>query len=118
MNQEPQGKQIQELMRIYFENFTGEITPARGQMAGQLALILKEVTYEKIAPLVKQVATEGQIVTRNTLIQAARKMTPTAPTRVPDAFKAEEFENQKAVPMPDYVRDMLRKRLGQRFEDL
>ena len=120
MNQEPQGKQIQELMRIYFENFTGEITPARGQMAGQLALILTEVTYEKIAPLVKQVATEGQIVTRNTLIQAARRSTPisTPPTKVPERFNPDEFENQKAVTMPDYVRDMLRKGLGQRFEDL
>lgn len=115
-----QGKQIQELMRIYFENFTGQITPARPQMAGQLALILKEVTYEKIAPLVKQVAIEGQIVTRNTLIQAARKMTqPSTPaTPVPKSFDNTEFENEKAVPMPDYVREMLRKGLGGRLDEI
>lgn len=114
-----QGKQIQELMRIYFENFTGQITPARPQMAGQLAQILKEVTYEKIAPLVKQVAIEGQIVTRNTLIQAARKMTPaaTAPTPAPVAFKPEEFKNEQAVPMPDYVREMLKKGLGRSIDE-
>jgi hypothetical protein len=116
---ESQGKQIQELMKIYFDNFTGEITPGRPQMAGQLAQILKEVTYEKIAPLVKQVAIEGQIVTRNTLIQAARKMTPAVSpaTPVPKSFQVEEFENQKAVPMPDYVRDMLKKGLGRPIDE-
>jgi hypothetical protein len=96
-------------MAIYFENFTGDIKPARPQMAGQLAQILKEVAYEKIAPLVKQVAIEGQVVTRNTLIQAARKSAPTPATRVPDKFVAEDLTNRKAVPMPDYVRDALRK---------
>lgn len=108
-NEPSQGKQIQELMRIYFENFTGDIKPARPQMAGQLANILKEVSYEKIAPLVKQVAIDGQVVTRNTLIQAGRKATATPPTPVPDRFKAEDLENPHAVPMPDYVRDALRR---------
>lgn len=106
-----QGQQIQQLMAIYFENFTGDIKPARPQMAGHLAQILKEVSYEKIAPLVKQVAIEGQVVTRNTLIQAARKSAPTAATPAPERFKPEEHENPKAVPMPDYVRDALRKGL-------
>lgn len=108
-DQTSQGKQIQELMKIYFDNFTGDIKPARPQMAGQLAQILKEVSYEKIAPLVKQVAIEAQVVTRNTLIQAARKSVAAPPTRIPDRFKAEELENPTAVPMPDYVRDALRK---------
>lgn len=114
MSDEPsQGKQIQELMRIYFENFTGDIKPARPQMAGQLANILKEVSYEKIAPLVKQVAIEGQVITRNTLIQAGRKATALPPTRVPDKFRAEDLENRDAIPMPDYVRDALRKGIFQ-----
>jgi len=73
---ENQGKQVQALMQIYFDNFTGLITPSRGQMAGQLAQVLKEVSFEKLAPLVKQVAIEGQVVTRNTLIQANRRMAP------------------------------------------
>lgn len=107
-----QGKQIQDLMKIYFENYTGDISPARPQMAGQLAQILKETTYEKIAPLVKQVAIEGQVVTRNTLIQAGRRVYQNPPTKIPDAFKPEEFDNTKAVPMPDYVRDALRKRIN------
>lgn len=105
-----QGKQIQELMRIYFDNFTGDIKPARPQMAGQLAQILKETTFEKIAPLVKQVAIEGQVVTRNTLIQAGRKATAQPATPVPDRFKSEDLTNAQAVPMPDYVRDALRRR--------
>jgi hypothetical protein len=95
-------------MAIYFENFTGDITPARPQMAGQLAHILKEVSYEKIAPLVKQVAIDGQVVTRNTLIQAARNSKSAPATKVPDPFDAAEMINPKAVPMPDYVRDALR----------
>jgi len=110
-DQTSQGQQIQQLMAIYFENFTGDIKPARPQMAGQLAQILKEVAYEKIAPLVKQVATEGQVVTRNTLIQAARKSAPTPATNIPKPFKSEDMENRNAVPMPDYVRDALRKGL-------
>ena len=110
-DQPSQGQQIQQLMAIYFENFTGDIKPARPQMAGHLAQILKEVSYEKIAPLVKQVAIEGQVVTRNTLIQAARKSAPTAATNVPERFKAEDMANPKAVPMPDYVREALRKGL-------
>lgn len=104
-----QGKQIQALMQIYFDNFTGEIPPSRGQMAGQLALILKEVSYEKIEPLVKQVAIEGQIVTRNTLIQANRKSAPPPPTKIPERFQPDEMTNHKAVPMPDYVREVLKK---------
>ena len=110
-DQPSQGQQIQQLMAIYFENFTGDIKPARPQMAGHLAQILKEVPYEKIAPLVKQVAIEGQVVTRNTLIQAARKSAPSPATHIPKPFKAEDLENPKAIPMPDYVRDVLRKGL-------
>ena len=98
-------------MAIYFENFTGDIKPARPQMAGHSAQILKEVSYEKIAPLVKQVAIEGQVVTRNTLIQAARKSAPTPATNVPKAFNPKDLENPQAIPMPDYVRDALRKGL-------
>jgi hypothetical protein len=97
-------------MRIYFDNFTGDIKPARPQMAGQLAQILKETTFEKIAPLVKQVAIEGQVVTRNTLIQAGRKATAQPATPMPNQFKPEDVINAQAVPMPDYVRDALRRR--------
>jgi hypothetical protein len=104
-----QGQQIQQLMAIYFENYTGVIAPARAQMAGQLAQILKETTYEKIAPLVKQVAIDGQTITRGTLIFAAKNLAPKPNTRIPETFKAEDMENREAVPMPDYVRDALRK---------
>ena len=78
-------------------------------MAGQLAQILKETTFEKIAPLVKQVAIDGQTITRGTLIFAAKNSMPKPATKTPDRFKPEDLENPNAVPMPDYVRDALRK---------
>ena len=110
-DQPTQGKQIQDLMKIYFDNYTGVIAPARAQMAGQLAQILKETTFEKIAPLVKQVAIDGQTVTRGTLIFAAKNSMPKPATKIPDRFKSEDLENREAVPMPDYVREALRKGL-------
>jgi hypothetical protein len=87
-------------------------------MAGQLAQVLKEVSYEKIAPLVKQVAIEGQVVTRNTLIQAARTSVPAQATHVPKPFEALELENPKAIPMPDYVREALRRGVFKSPEDI
>jgi hypothetical protein len=105
-------------MKLYFDNFTGDIKPARPQMAGQLAQVMKEISFEKLAPLVKQVAIDGQVVTRNTLIQAARKSVSAAPTKVPDTFKPEEHENPKAIPMPDYVREALRKGVFKSPEDI
>ena len=111
MNDQPsQGKQIQDLMAIYFENYTGIIAPARAQMAGQLAQILKETTYDKLAPLVKQVALDGQTVTRGTLIFAAQNNKPKTSTPTPEKYKAEDMENKKAIPMPDYVKDALRRK--------
>ena len=106
-----QGKQIQDLMKIYFDNYTGVIAPAREKMAGQLAQILKETTYDKIAPLVKQVAIDGQSITRGTLMFAAKNSMPKPATRMPDKFKPEDLENRDAVPMPDYVREALRRGL-------
>ena len=113
-----QGQQIQALMKLYFDNFTGDIKPARPQMAGQLAQVMKEISFEKLAPLVKQVAIDGQVVTRNTLIQAARKSVSAPATRVPNNFNAEELKNPKAVPMPDYVREALRKGVFKSPEDI
>lgn len=108
-DQPSQGQQIQQLMAIYFEHYTGDIKPSRPQMAGQLAQILKEVSYERIAPLVRQVAIEGQVVTRNTLIQVARRSVTPPATKMPDKFDRKEMENPKAIPMPDYVKDIIRK---------
>ena len=46
------NQQVAELIKVYFRNYTGDIAPARGQMAGQLQSILKETTFEKVLPLV------------------------------------------------------------------
>jgi hypothetical protein len=98
-------------MAIYFENYTGVIAPARAQMAGQLAQILKETTYEKIAPLVKQVAIDGQTITRGTLIFAYKNNQSKPATKIPERFQAGELKNADAIPMPDYVRNALRNGL-------
>jgi hypothetical protein len=87
-------------------------------MAGQLAQILKETTYEQIAPLVKQVAIDGQTITRGTLIFAAKNSAPKPATKVPEKFKAEDLENQDAVPMPDSVREMLKRGLGRSIDEV
>ena len=115
-DQPSQGKQIQDLMAIYFENYTGVIAPARAQMAGQLAQILKETTYEKIAPLVKQVAIDGQTITRGTLIYAYKNNMPKPATKIPERYQAGDLQNVDAVPMPDHVRESLRKALHRSSE--
>ena len=106
------NEQVAELMKIYFHNYTGEIKPARGQMAGQLQAILKETTFEKLVPLVTAVALDGVMLSRGTLLLAAKKIKDTVaqkPTYTPPAFTAEEMINHFAVPMPDYVREVLKK---------
>lgn len=110
----PDGLAVKALMEIYFEHFTGELQPARGQMAGQLQQALKEIGYEKLKPLVMRVALDGQTVSRNTLIYAAKSLTPqtlqTTPT--PPKFIAEEYLPSDATPMPENFRDIVLKGLA------
>ena len=106
------NEQVAELMKIYFRNYTGDIQPARGQMAGQLQAILKETTYEKLVPLVTAVALDGMMLSRGTLLLAAKKIKDSVsqkPTYTPPAFSAEEMVNHFAIPMPDYVREALKR---------
>jgi DNA-binding MarR family transcriptional regulator len=107
----PDGLQIKELMKIYFENYTGDLEPARPQIAGQLQQALKQIPYEKLEPLVRQVAIDGQVVTRNTLVFAQNRLTakPVQATPTPPKYDPTEFENPDAVPMPANFREMLRK---------
>lgn len=106
----PKGAQVKELMKIYYENFTGTLEPARGQTAGQLQTALAKIGFEELAPAVRQVAIEGQVLSRNTLIQALRKKGERTP--LPPKFDlAEAEERQKvAVPMPEELRKILRVR--------
>lgn len=107
----PDGLQIKELMKIYFENFSGDLEPGRGQIAGQLQQALKQIPYEKLEMLVRQVAVDGQVVTRNTLVFAQNRLTakPVKATPTPPKYDPTEFENPNAVPMPANFRDMLKK---------
>lgn len=102
----PDGLQIKELMKIYFENYTGDLQPSRGQIAGQLQSALKQIPYEKLEVLVRQVAIEGQTISRNTLIFAQSKLQPKATTPTRPKFDPAEFENPNAVPMPKNFRDI------------
>lgn len=108
----PDGAPVKELMALYFENYTGELAPGRGQTAGQIQAALKTMPPEKLAPLVKQVALEGQVLSRNTLIYAMKKLNaPQAqPTPVPERLDRNEYETKKreAVPMPEELRNLLR----------
>lgn len=105
------NQQVAELIKVYFRNFTGDIAPARGQMAGQLQTILKETTYEKVLPLVEAVALDGMPVSRATLLLAAKKLQQPKekPTSIPNRFNSDEFSNPFAVPMPEYVREALNR---------
>ena len=107
----PDGLQIKELMRIYFENFTGELEPGRGQIAGQLQLALKQIPYEKLEPLVIRCAVDGQTISRNTLVFAQNKLQVKAPTPTPTPpkFDPSEYEKPDAVPMPGNFRELIKK---------
>ena len=109
---EPNGSQVKELMSLYYENFTGELEPARGQTAGQIQSALKQISYEQLQPAVKQVAVEGQVLSRNTLIQALRRINAPAnnPTPTPPKYDPAEREQQnaRAVPMPESLKNLLR----------
>jgi hypothetical protein len=105
------NQQVAELIKVYFRNYTGDIQPARGQMAGQLQGILKETTFEKVLPLVEAVALDGMPLSRATLLLAAKKLKTPAeqPTNIPPRFRADELENPFAIPMPQYVREVLNR---------
>lgn len=107
----PDGLAVKQLMQVYFEHFSGDLAPARGQMAGQLQQALKEISYDKLKPLVMRVALDGQTVSRNTLIYAAKSLTPKdlPATPTPPKFVAEEYLPSNATPMPANFRDMVFK---------
>ena len=108
----PNGSQIKELMQVYFENFTGELEPGRGQIAGQLQQAIKQIPFEKLRELVIKVALDGQIVTRNTLIYAAKQPKPAPATPTPPKFDPAEYERPDAKPMSSEVRDAILKGIG------
>jgi hypothetical protein len=105
------NEEVAELIKVFFRHYTGDIAPARGQMAGQLQQILKETTYAKLLPLVEAVALDGMPLSRATLLMAAKKLQQPAekPTNVPQPFVADDFTNPFAIPMPPYVREALNR---------
>lgn len=104
----PDGLQIRELMKIYFDNYTGELKPARGKLAGQLESALKEIPYEKLEPLVIKVAIAGQEISRGTLIFAQSQINNQPKAIVREKFDPKEFDRPDAKPMPNNFRDMFK----------
>lgn len=103
----PQNE-IKDLMKLYFDNFTGELEPSRGQLAGQLQQALKQIPYEKLEILVRKVALDGQTISRNTLVFAQSQLKPKETTPTPPKFDPAEFERPDAIPMPANFRDMVK----------
>lgn len=108
------GLQIKELIQMYFDNYTGDLEPSRGQLAGQLQQAIKQIPFDKLQPLVVRVALDGQTISRNTLIYAQNKLQvkPAQPTWTPDKFDPAEFDRPDAVPMPEEVKQLIKQSLA------
>ena len=112
----PNGAQIKELMQAFFDNYTGEIQPARSKMAGHLQQVFNEMPFERLKQLVIKVAIDGKEVTRSTLLYAAREP-KTQATPTPPKFDPAEYERPDAKPMPSEVRDAILKGIGRDMSD-
>lgn len=108
------GLEIKELIQMYFDNYTGDLEPSRGQLAGQLQQAIKQIPFDKLQPLVVRVALDGQTISRNTLIYAQNKLQvkPAQPTWTPDKFDPAEFDRPDAVPMPEEVKQLIKQSLA------
>jgi len=100
---------VQPLVTLFFENFEGEVEPPRGQIAGQIQLLLKQMSADRLAEIIPLVAAEGKPITVGTVAYHANRKKPeivTTPT--PPRFTAESAQNVEAVPMPEYLKSSLR----------
>ena len=110
---EPNG--LQQLVKLYFDNFVGEIPPSGGQVAGQLKVALKKVSFERLLELVPIVAAEGKALTINTLGYIANRQVEkkVEATPTPPPFIAPDSSSK--VLMPEDVR-ALRESLKKGFK--
>ena len=109
--------QLRDLVQIYFDNFMGDLAPARAPLVGQLQLALKEIPYKKLEPLVIAVAKDGQVISRNTLVYAQSRLKPVQATPTPPKFDPSEYERPDAKPMSAEVREAILKGLGKSVTD-
>lgn len=72
-NGKPNGLAINELVKLYFDNFSGSLKPSGNQVASHIKTALKQISYEEITDLIISVAEDGQMLTLNTLIYAQNK---------------------------------------------
>lgn len=109
-----QGLEIKTLIQMYFDNFTGQLEPSRGQLAGQLQQAIKQIPFDKLQPLVVRVALDGQTISRNTLIYAQNKLQDKRqqPTPTPPKFDPAEYERPDAKVMPQSIAEIMRQSLA------
>jgi hypothetical protein len=113
---DPKGSTVQELVKLYFDLLPKDVIKPTGRMiAGQIQQALKTVTPAHLAKLVEMVATEGMPVTPNTLMVADRSTkemkVKVIPTPTPATFVSADYANLDAVPMPENLKEELRKKL-------
>ena len=63
----PKTNVLHDLTKLYFDNFQGEAKPSGGQIAGQIKLLLKQITPERLEELIPLVALDGMPLTANTI---------------------------------------------------
>jgi hypothetical protein len=107
---------VQDLVKLYFDLLPKDVMKPTGRMiAGQIQLALRTVTPAHLAKLIEMVAAEGMPVTPNTLMVADRSTkeikVKVIPTPTPDRFVPADYANLNAVPMPENLKEELRKKL-------
>lgn len=101
--------EVEYLLGKYYENFAGSVPPIRASIIGNLRTVLRETTQQTLEPLVISVAKDGMILTRNSLLVAKAKRDTPPPKATPTPPRFTEVTKTDAVPMPDYVRDLVNK---------
>lgn len=98
---------LNDLVKIYFDNYEGELKPSGAQIAGHLQLAIKRgATIERLAEIIPTIAQEGKPITINVIqfALAKSKDPKLQPTPTPPSFRAEDLP--EGVPMPVSVKQM------------
>lgn len=101
------------LVALYLDNFPADrIKPAGSTVAGQIKLMLKQIKEEQLVIYLPILASAAKPVSSAwinwAMEQTTKKEKENIPTPAPPAYKPEEHENVKAVPMPENFRQAFR----------
>ena len=97
---------VQQLVTLYFDNFSGEVKPSGGQIAGHIQILLKQIAAERLAELIPLVALDGKPLTVNTVAYYANRQPEkkSEPTPTPPPYRASEAP--VGVPIPEDVKKL------------